>query len=287
MSNSPAVVDESKPLSAGERQRLNALTEVVIANFKAFVIVGQALAEIRDRQLYREEFRTFELYCKQVFDIAKGTAYRYIAAAEVVENVSNWRQNDGDVIDLLPVNEAQVRPLTKLQPAQQVQVWQFAVKTAKGGHVTASHVDRAVKKFLGDTTKHRIRKEQEKVAGSRQVSAEFKAAFDALLAEIERAREEGYKSTSREQVLDHLDSLRRIVAEDGRRLEDVDVSVSDASKLQQAGFTLFRIDEHELRIKERDNDNGAWKKHSGPYETKAALHRAFAQLMLSATNIRG
>ena len=41
----------------------------------------------------------------------------------------------------MPVNEAQVRPLTKLKESkQQVEAWEMAVKTAPDGKITAKHV---------------------------------------------------------------------------------------------------------------------------------------------------
>lgn len=201
-----------KPLSTLEQKRLAQLEEVVVVNFRSFVQVGQALAEIRDRQLYRETSKTFELYVKDVFDVARGTAYRYIAAAEVVENVSNWRQKNGSSPLLLPVNEAQVRPLTRLRPEQQVSVWQAAVERAPRGKVTAGHVNKVVKKYLGEVVTSGIRNTQARLQHE-HVSADFKMTFDAFLDQIAKEKEAGYKTTPKAMILKYVDSLRAILTE--------------------------------------------------------------------------
>lgn len=210
-----------KPLSVAEQKRKEQLEGVVVANFQSFVTVGKALAEIRDRKLYRENYPTFERYCKELFDVARGTAYRHIAAAEVVENVSNWRQTENiPVLSPLPLNEAQVRPLTRLRPEQQVAVWQAAVDSAPKGKVTAAHVNKVVKNYLGEKVTATIRNAQAKVAADRHISGEFRAAFDAFLEQIQQAKDEGYKTTSRQMVVKCLDQLRAEIAEHGETIPE-------------------------------------------------------------------
>src|SRR5258707_3805522 len=48
----------------------------------------------------------------------------------------------------LPSNEAQTRPLTSLEPDQQVEAWQAAVASATTGKVTARHVEAAVGRWI-------------------------------------------------------------------------------------------------------------------------------------------
>jgi N6-adenosine-specific RNA methylase IME4 len=63
--------------------------EVVIERGRqAFVDVGNALAEIRDRLLYRETHATFEAYCKERWGLGKSYVYYQIAAAEVATELS-------------------------------------------------------------------------------------------------------------------------------------------------------------------------------------------------------
>lgn len=116
-----------------------ALCESVIQKgLETFVEVGNALMEVRDKRLYRQNHETFEAYCRERWGMARRTAYQYIDAADVVENVRHGTHNE------VPKNERQARPLTKLEPEQQAKAWSEAVETAPNGKVTAAHVKATV-----------------------------------------------------------------------------------------------------------------------------------------------
>lgn len=108
-----------------------------------FVEVGNALAAIRDGKLYREKFATFEDYCQERWGFTGNYARRQIEAAEVIKNVPMGT--------LLPTSERQARPLTRLEPSEQIAAWQEAVETAPNGKVTAAHVTEVVERRNGAT----------------------------------------------------------------------------------------------------------------------------------------
>lgn len=124
-------------LTTVEASDLEQLETRIERGIKTFVDVGMALAEIRERKLYRATHATFEDYCRERWGMARSTAYQFMDAAEVVENVRNCGQ-------ILPLNEAQARPLTSLPSDVQPLVWQVAVETAPPGGITARHVERVV-----------------------------------------------------------------------------------------------------------------------------------------------
>jgi hypothetical protein len=114
------------PLCAGDKKRLERLEKVIGQNVQAFVEVGQALAEIRDKRLYRESHDTFDAYCRDRWDFQRAHAYRLIESAAVVKDL------DPVAAKLpLPANEAQARALAKVDPDQRVQVWKQVVSAAK------------------------------------------------------------------------------------------------------------------------------------------------------------
>ncbi|MFZ5760980.1 MAG: hypothetical protein ACOY32_15295, partial [Thermodesulfobacteriota bacterium] len=281
-----------KELSEVERREFARLQKVVFEDMRAFYRVGMALLEIRDRELYREESATFEGYCKKVFDFSRGHAYRLMGAAKVVENISpdsspemspNWRHDDGKVIDLIPMSESQVRPLVRLQPDQQREVWQAVVKNAGPRRkVTASLVNGVVKKYLGETAQATVRVAREKVQSAPAISADFKAAFDAFFTQLGKEIEAGYKSTARGVILAHIDQIRSLVSD----VEESawDGNSQDAIKLEKAGYQLFRMDKSSMTIKIRAG--GGWPKYSGPYDTIKEMEEAFAELMLDQKNLR-
>lgn len=126
-------------LTTVETTRLTELEIIIDHGLQTFVEVGNALLEIRDSRLYREQYPTFEEYCRERWNFTRMRASQLIAAAEVVSNVNNCLQ--------IPANEAQARPLTKLTSQIQRTVWPIVVDTAPNGKITASHVQRVVDEY--------------------------------------------------------------------------------------------------------------------------------------------
>jgi hypothetical protein len=77
----------SAALTTSERHDLEALEDVVQRGLATFIEVGKALAEIRDRRLYRQTHGTFEEYCHDKWLLSRTRAYRLIDAAAVAEAV--------------------------------------------------------------------------------------------------------------------------------------------------------------------------------------------------------
>ncbi|WP_230966487.1 hypothetical protein [Nostoc sp. NZL] len=132
---------------------------------RAFFEAGKALAELRDRRLYRSTHSTFEEYCKDRFGFERRHPYRLIEAAGVVDNLIKmcpiWTQNQieddpptvhsDQLQQILPTSEGQVRPMTKLEPQQQQEVWQQAVELAGGKVPTGRIVKDVVQRIMERT----------------------------------------------------------------------------------------------------------------------------------------
>jgi len=134
-------------LTKDEADRMLSLESAIEQGVKTFVEVGAALMEIRESRLYRVSHKTFEAYCKERWDMSKTNANRLIGSATVVENLAP--------IGVKPQSEAQARPLTALEPEDQVEVWGEVVEKAKEEDrpVTAKDVTRAVKERTKPTEK--------------------------------------------------------------------------------------------------------------------------------------
>ena len=134
---------EIEELSPEKMEQLNKCETVIEKNLEGFWEVGTALAEIRDSHLYRKDYGTFEAYCKDKWDMSKAYAHRLIGSAQVYENLS-------PIGDIQPINEAQARPLAKLEtPELQQEAWDMVVETAApDGKVTAKLVKSVVKDFV-------------------------------------------------------------------------------------------------------------------------------------------
>lgn len=106
-----------------ERERLEKLVE------RAFYEAGKGLRALRNKKLYRSTHTSFENYCRERFGFERRQPYRLIEAADVVDNLISMCPTR---THLLPTNEYQVRPLTKLKASEQKECWRLAVEEAGG-----------------------------------------------------------------------------------------------------------------------------------------------------------
>jgi hypothetical protein len=147
-SNSVVLASTHAALSSAEQRVFDRAERTIARGLKSFVEVGMALKEIRDRRLYRQLYSTFEEYCARRWDFSRPRAYELCAASEVIADLSA----NAD-IKLLPENEAQARPLTRLKdPAARRRAWHTAVTLAAAQErpVTARDTEEAVRRLNGN-----------------------------------------------------------------------------------------------------------------------------------------
>jgi ParB family chromosome partitioning protein len=125
-------------LTAREAQELQACEAIVARGLETFFEVGTALLAIRDRRLYRATDNTFEDYLHERWQMSRPSAYRLMDAAQVAENLSPI----GDTPR--PTHESQLRPLTRLEPEAQRDVWAQAVAESNGNVPTAVKVKEVI-----------------------------------------------------------------------------------------------------------------------------------------------
>ena len=141
-------------LSTIEKTELKELETIIDKNMKAFYGVGSALAKIRDSRLYRDTHSTFEDYCKDKWDMKVNYTHKLIASAEVMDSLCT--------IVHKPSNEAQTRPLTKLEPEQQQEAWQKVIDTAPEGKITAYYVSKVVSGIIKESVETEVKKQVNK-----------------------------------------------------------------------------------------------------------------------------
>jgi hypothetical protein len=105
----------------------------------SFVALGRALLIIRDKRLYREAFKTFMVYCREKWGMGRSYAHYLVKGSQVAANLLT-RVNMMSPCEIQPIHEKQVRPLAILEPAQQCEVWEEAVRSADGKVVTYKQV---------------------------------------------------------------------------------------------------------------------------------------------------
>ena len=135
------VVEELTEEELVDRHRLELKVE------RAFREAGLALAQLRNRRLYRSTHRSWDAYCKDRFGYGRDSADLRILAATAVEEIEQVPTNRRQI---LPATLEQVRHLTKLTPNEQREVWQQAVEQAGGipsGRIVKSIVERLKEKY--------------------------------------------------------------------------------------------------------------------------------------------
>jgi hypothetical protein len=171
MTNQCEIIHTSGSKMTGpECRRLEELEGVIRVGLKTVFQVGEALSEIRDLRLYRENYRSFEEYTYAVWGIGRDYADRSIRASVVkknltnsqlieITNADNCQQNQSeDNQDILPTNESQTRPLATLSPEDQSKVWREVVihHQKTGEHITGKLVGSFVKKWKQDRALQKI-----------------------------------------------------------------------------------------------------------------------------------
>jgi len=257
----PEIMEE-RPLTVAEESRLTELEGIIEQNFKGFVAVGNALAEINESKLYRRRFRTFEEYCASQWEVNKSRAYQLIEASAVVKNVQNFGQNLP-----LPSNDSQARELARVPADEQAALWAQIVRDAEqaGAKITAKMIKKTVNTEFGnriDSEIDRQRQDREKIRNNNteNISDEFTNAHDNFLNALLEEKKAGWRFTSRTVAHRYIAGLMDVVAgavpgtmtEYGCAME-----LSDREKLLKAGFRIFSMDTKQLTIDEL-TAGGSW-----------------------------
>lgn len=79
---------ELSPITQAEKEDLARCEKVISTKLKQFFEVGLALLEIRTRKLYREEFGSFEEYCRERWELTGGHAHRLADAAQLYSQLA-------------------------------------------------------------------------------------------------------------------------------------------------------------------------------------------------------
>jgi len=182
-----------------EQQRFKKLMKTIKNNMKCFYEIGLALKEIRDKRLYREFGDTFEKFCRDHMNISRIYAYRQIVAAEVIKNLL-------PIGNILPLNESQTRPLTKLASNEQKLAWQYALDIANSESRQVTSLD-VIKAIDSVKTKTNLDIKQNKLAKIDVISVEFKKSYEDFFEVINNAMNNEWKTTSKEAIFTHLKAL--------------------------------------------------------------------------------
>ncbi len=94
---------------------------IIEVGLQTFYDVGHALAHIRDAELYRAHYITFQAYLKERWGLSSSYASRLITGSEVVDSMKT--------LSVAPSNLGVAEELVSLPSASRTEVWNEAVET--------------------------------------------------------------------------------------------------------------------------------------------------------------
>src|SRR6516164_8553335 len=147
-------IADSIPLTTVERARLAELESVVKRTLDGFLECGKALAEIRNKRLYRQQFGTFEDYCIKRWGFGGSHGLDLVRSAEVAERLlaGPAAPEAGDSPLPPDLSPATLRPLQKLDPPLQSAVWRLASRVGKPTHHVVAKIARIVENAINEGT---------------------------------------------------------------------------------------------------------------------------------------
>lgn len=138
-------------LDVSERERLRKLELAVAEGISSFVVVGEALKEIRDARLYRESHKTFEKYVDEKWSMGRNYANKLIASADVSKALGTIVPKNERASEI--TSEGQLRELRTVPPESLEAVVNKAADIAGADTITASDIKQAREEVLATESK--------------------------------------------------------------------------------------------------------------------------------------
>lgn len=113
-------------LTSTEAIALSDCEERIERGMETFIEVGTALAAIRENRLYRDQYATFEEYCRERWGMTRQHVNRLVVAAEVVNSMEPMGSIPA------PKSERQARALAAVPPTEREEIWREAVERTVG-----------------------------------------------------------------------------------------------------------------------------------------------------------
>ncbi len=218
--------DATKPLSDVEFNDLCRLEQVIAAGVAHFVAVGEALAEVRTRGLYRATHGTFEAYCRGRWKLSDRHVQRLMGAAEVVRDLQRSGPDPIGSPRLLPQNERQARTLAGAEPEHRAPAWRAGLELSGGRPPPSARLGQLLEKIRAGVPPEEL---------ARAVR-EGEAAVVARGARVTAAAREQTAVWHAARARWHLKQARRHLLANGRCAAGVEaVGAADGAIVEQFG----------------------------------------------------
>jgi hypothetical protein len=132
-------------LLPGELEELALCERLIERGMETFIEVGNALAIVRDKKLYRDRYATWDDYCQQRWHFTARRARQLCAAAETMRSLGF--EPGTSPIFAMPACERHVRLLNDLPLEERKSAWSEAIATLPSGKlITSRHLGEVVRR---------------------------------------------------------------------------------------------------------------------------------------------
>jgi len=136
-----------KPLDETEKKLLKSCEETIAAGLNSCFQIGAALQTILDQRLYKQDSPSFDKYCEMRWKFSGSHGRRRINEAKFRSKANEYVSPKGEKMQVLPENEAQIRPIIdKVKEDKWMSTWEKVVRAAKklGRSITGEFVQECV-----------------------------------------------------------------------------------------------------------------------------------------------
>ena len=211
-----------EPISLSDSKLFIKCEQEILAAKDVFTKVAKALATIRDKRLYRAEYKTFAEYCNKRHGWAKSYGYNIAKAGEVLNSLPE----NSTIVE----SEAHARELAKAPAEKREEILETACERAErdGKPLTAAHIKSAVDETERSDADEVTQAEIQTAGGtdsdpSRPV---FHPRLDAIISAVEAAAfdlqafqdgTEQFTPGGAEDVADALRTAAAAIISEGKR----------------------------------------------------------------------
>jgi len=133
---------DAEPLSAQDQEDKHRCEVVIEENEKGFLEYMAAMHEICTKRLYRDEYPTFEQYCRKRWNITRARGYQLVNAHKTVQQMSTAVDIQGAL-----TSGNQVLELAKVPEKERLAVLKAAKEKAGKGKMTSRHIREAAREL--------------------------------------------------------------------------------------------------------------------------------------------
>jgi len=138
------------PLTTEEKKLREQCETVIQKNLQGTFELGEAFEIIRDDRLYRNDYDTFEEYCRECWGISKTHVNRHIQFHRCEKYLTEQQSN---VPLSIPTKESQVRAIADLKPEQWIEIAAEVKEQVGDGEATAGDFQQARQKLYSESKK--------------------------------------------------------------------------------------------------------------------------------------